>query len=395
MLFCGMTSNKDSSDYYDTLPKRTSFDEMANPASYVPLPDDWIVGVSDVVGSTQAVAAGRHKTVNMIGAAVISAQINGAADRDFPFVFGGDGAGFACSSEHAVQASLALAAVRCWAKEEFNMVLRVAMVPVVDIRAANLDVSVARYQPAAGIDYAMFSGGGLSWAETKMKAGEFSLAKAPPGTVPDLTGLSCRWSNVRSRNGSILSVVIQPIGSASSPEFAQLADAVITLARQLDRGGHPVPVEGPIVRWPPPGLTLEAHASHGAVPLARHKRKLLWVTFLNWFFLRWKIPINGFDPAHYTVTVGQNADFRKFDDGLKMTLDCDAATQGRLREMLEQATQDGIIRYGVCEQDEAMMTCIVPSIMTDDHLHFIDGAAGGYTQAATQIKTSTHGQSNG
>lgn len=134
-------------------------------------------------------------------------------------------------------------------------------------------------------------------------------------------------------------------------------------------------------------LTLEARASHGVVPLARHKRKLLWVTFLNWVFLRWKIPVNGFDPAHYTVTVGRNADFRKFDDGLKMTLDCDAATQGRLREALEQAAQNNIIRYGLCDQSEAMMTCIVPSILTDDHVHFIDGAAGGYTQAATQIKT--------
>jgi len=333
-----------SHSFYDALPKRTSFGELTDPASYVPLPDDWVVGVSDIVGSTKAVAAGRYKTVNMIGAAVISAQINSAAGREFPFVFGGDGAGFACPPDHAAQASAALAAVRCWAAEEFDMTLRVAMVPVGDIRAAGLDVSVARYQPSPGVDYAMFSGGGLSWAETRMKAGEFALAEAPPGTIPDLTGLSCRWSNVRSRNGSILSVVIQPVGSASGPEFAKLAEAVIAIARQLDRGGHPVPIEGAITRWPPPGLTLEAHASHGAVPLAKHKRKLLWVTLLNWFFLRWKIPINGFDPAHYTVTVGRNADFRKFDDGLKMTLDCDAATQERLRDVLDQAAQDGIIR---------------------------------------------------
>jgi hypothetical protein len=36
-----------------------------------------------------------------------------------------------------------------------------------------------------------------------------------------------------------------------------------------------------------------------------------------------------------------------------------------------------------------MMTCIVPSILTDDHVHFIDGAAGGYTQAARLMKGST------
>jgi DUF3095 family protein len=69
-----------------------------------------------------------------------------------------------------------------------------------------------------------------------------------------------------------------------------------------------------------------------------------------------------------------------------MTLGCDAGTQQQLRTVLEQAAQDGIIKYGLCEQDEAMMTCIVPSILTDDHVHFIDGAAGGYTKAAAVIK---------
>ena len=381
-----MNDSINNRHFYDALPRRAAFGDLTDPASYVPLPDDWLIGVSDIAGSTRAVAAGRYKTVNMVGAAVISAQINAAGGQDFPFVFGGDGAGFACPPDRRDKAAAALAAVRCWSTQEFGLTLRVALVPLGDIRAAGLDVSVARYQPAPGVDYAMFSGGGLSWAETRMKAGEFAIPDAPPGTIPDLTGLSCRWSNMRSRNGSILSVVIQPTGSGTGPEFARLADAVVTISRQLDRGGHPVPEAGAVTRWPPPGLTLEAHASHGRVPLARHRRKLLWVTFVNWIFLRWKIPIGRFDPAHYTVTVGRNADFRKFDDGLKMTLDCDAATQKRLRKVLEKAAKNGVIRYGLCEQDEAMMTCIVPSILTDDHVHFIDGAAGGYTEAATQIK---------
>ncbi len=381
-----MDDQTDGREFYNNLPKHMSFVELSDPASYLPLPDDWMIGTSDITGSTKAVADGKYKTVNMVGAAVISAQINCANGRDFPFVFGGDGAGFACPPDRAANAGNALAAVRCWAEEEFGLGLRVAMIPVGDIRAAGFEAAVARYQPSPGVDYAMFSGGGLSWAEAQMKEGQYALPDAPPGTIPDLTGLSCRWSNVGSRNGCILSLVIQPVGPASGPGFARLSEEVITIARQLDRGGHPVPPEGAITRWPPPGLTLEAHASHGQIPLARHKRKLLWVTLLNWFFLRLKIPVNGFDPAHYTVTVGRNADFRKFDDGLKMTLDCDAATQKQLHTVLERAKNDGIIRYGLCEQDEAMMTCIVPSILSDDHVHFIDGAAGGYTQAAAQIK---------
>jgi len=93
-----------------------------------------------------------------------------------------------------------------------------------------------------------------------------------------------------------------------------------------------------------------------------------------------------FDPGHYKHMVSRNADFRKFDDGLKMTLDCDPATLAQSRTMLEQARGQGKIRYGLHAQDEAMMTCFVPSATRDDHVHFVDGASGGYAQAAAAMQ---------
>ncbi len=33
-----------------------------------------------------------------------------------------------------------------------------------------------------------------------------------------------------------------------------------------------------------------------------------------------------------------------------------------------------------------MMTCFTPSAMRADHVHFIDGASGGYASAATVLK---------
>ena len=33
-----------------------------------------------------------------------------------------------------------------------------------------------------------------------------------------------------------------------------------------------------------------------------------------------------------------------------------------------------------------MMTCFTPSVMRADHVHFIDGARGGYASAATALK---------
>ncbi len=65
----------------------------------------------------------------------------------------------------------ALAATRVWVKEELDLDLRVAVVPIGDIRAAGLDVRVARYSASPFVTYAMFSGGGTSWAEKARRWG--------------------------------------------------------------------------------------------------------------------------------------------------------------------------------------------------------------------------------
>ncbi len=380
-----MDAAPDTTGFYDGLPLRDRFAVLADPDVYTPLPEDWHLGVADVENSTSAVAEGRYKTVNMVGGAVISAQINGMRGRPFPFVFGGDGAGFACAPGQVADAGHALAAVRRWARTEFGLNLRVALVPVRDVRAAGHDVAVARYRVSPGAEYAMFSGGGLSWAEGQMKQGLYSLPEAPPGTIPDLTGLSCRWSNMAARNGTILSLVVLPEGRAGPP-FARLASQILDIADRLDRGGHPVPVRGPRNRWPNPGNRLEAHASRAGQSLTRRRLSLLIRTLPAWFLFRSGIRLGRFDPRHYAAMTGANADFRKFDDGLKMTLDCDRATVAALRDLLDRARKEGVARYGMCEQDAAMMTCIVPSALRDDHVHFIDGAAGGYTAAAAALK---------
>ncbi|TDK46876.1 DUF3095 domain-containing protein [Antarcticimicrobium luteum] len=378
----------DDDGFYDRLRPQADFSSLVAQDSFSPVPGDWLVATADIVDSTGEIGRGRYKTVNMAGAAVIAAIMNAMGGRAFPFVFGGDGAAFAIAPRDAERARAALAAVRRWTAEEFGMQMRAALVPVAEIRAAGRDLRLARFAASPGVDYAMFAGGGLAWAEARMKAGAYEVPPAPPGTQPDLTGLSCRWSNLRARNGCILSLVVQPVPGADPEGFVQVARQVIGLTGALSRGGHPVPASGPEVRWPPPGLTLEAQARHGAAPLPRYRLALLVKTLVAWLLFRTGLPVGGFDPASYAAQVGANADFRKFDDGLKMTLDCDAATRDRIVAALDAAAAAGAIRYGLHAQDEALVTCFVPSVRKHDHVHFIDGAAGGYTRAAAQIKSA-------
>ena len=240
-----------------------------DPALYSPLPDDWTIGVADIVESTKAIAAQRYKAVNMAGAAVIAAVTNALEGREFPFVFGGDGASFAVSPADLERAREALAATAGWVRDDLELAMRVALVPVAAIRAQGLDVRVARFGPSPNLSYAMFSGGGLGWAEAAMKRGEFAVAPAPSGTQPDLTGLSCRFEEIPSARGLILSVLVVAGKGRRSARLPQGDRGRHRSRRAEPDAGRPVPPGGPPLRWPPAGVEYEARAARGGSLLAR------------------------------------------------------------------------------------------------------------------------------
>src|SRR3954466_16057825 len=190
--------------FYGGIKVFRGFSRLMDPALYSPLPDDWSIGIADIVESTRAIAQARYKAVNMAGAAVIAAVTNALEGREFPFVFGGDGASFAVAPGDLDRAREALAATAAWVRQDLDLAMRVALVPVSAVRAQGFDIRVARFGPSPNLSYAMFSGGGLGWAEVAMKRGEFALEMASPGTQPDLSGLSCRFEEIPSVRGLIL-----------------------------------------------------------------------------------------------------------------------------------------------------------------------------------------------
>jgi hypothetical protein len=269
-----------------------------------------------------------------------------------------------------------------------QLAMRAAIVPVADIRAAGFDVRVARFNASQDVSYAMFAGGGNSWAETQMKNGGYVIKAAPPGTRPNLEGLSCRWNPIEARNGRIVSIIATPGPAGDAEAFSALIADIVTLAED-GRGGHPVPVDGPELHLSGKGLEAEAKARTrygGRFVLWKHRLKIVGQYLLMRFLYTFKLTLGRFDPVVYKQDVARNTDFRKFDDGLKMTVDVDPGRQRQIETKLEAAAVAGVCYYGLHEQDEALMTCIVPSPLSRNHMHFVDGAAGGYATAASHLK---------
>jgi hypothetical protein len=280
-----------------------------------------------------------------------------------------------------------MAATARFAEDDLQLGLRVGMLSVGEIRAAGHDVRVARYAASSQAVYAMFSGGGAKYAEGELKAGRIGIPAAPPGTRPDLTGLSCRFAPFQACHGLILSVLVVSAPRADPHDFRRVADTVIQIVQAEDRGGHPVPPEGPEFSVHPSYFRYEAAATrrfpgHYALTMARVTAEQIVGSILS----RTGRKLGPLDLRHYRTWVTRNSDFRKFDDALRMTLDCSTATADRLDSYLAEAEAQGTVHYGLHRQDGALITCLVPSVLKDDHLHFLDGAGGGYALAAQALK---------
>src|SRR5574337_525151 len=355
---------RDGRHFFGSLPVYDNFGEAVRGGAYTPLPADWSVGFSDVVGSTKAVADGRYKAVNMVGAGVITAVANALGRRPFPFVFGGDGATFAVPASDSAAAAKALAAMATYAETEFKLELRAAMASVGEIRAAGHDVRVARFEEQA-------------------KRGRYALSPAPPKMRPDLTGLSCRWGLAPAKNGTVLSVIVAPRGD--DPRFPALVEDIVRMA--LGGGGaqRPVTAERLVVGGAAPSIALETHAlkASGASEFTARIKAAVGYALLT-TFRKFYLKAAGFDAAVYAADLAANADFHKFDDGLRMTLDCSLGFADELEAKLTAA--DDYANWGLFRQKAAQITCYSPSVTDRGHVHFVDGADGGYTMAASAMK---------
>ena len=182
----------------------------------------------------------------------------------------------------------------------------------------------------------MFTGGGLAWFEEEVKRGRHLLPAAPAGARPDLSGLSCRWGVAPAKNGVILSLIVSPKGD--DPRFGPLIDEIVRMALEAPLSGRPITLASLAVANPAKAIAFEAAVTTASgTSRARARASATASYLLGLAFHTFKLRAGGFDATLYAGDVAANADFRKFDDGLRMTLDCTPAFADALEARLAAA----------------------------------------------------------
>lgn len=376
--------------FYAALGELTRFEDVASLAAYTPAPSSWVVVITDVRGSTKAIEAGRYKDVNALGVASIVAVRNAIPDVEIPFVFGGDGATLLVPSSRLDAIKPALRGLQKTARSAFDLGLRAGLVPVSTLRESGHEVLVARYRASSDAVFAMFGGSGLSEAERRVKDPELGPTHevGEGAASADFTGFQCRWQPIPARHGEVISLLVQARASDRASAAAIYGEVVRRIEGILEGGGRPVAVESLRLATQTKLFEAEAKLLSGrarGLGFAWRRLQASTVTSIGRVLLAKGWNALGFPGATYRESVAANTDYRKFDDTLRMVLDVSATQRRAIEAYLAAEHEAGRLVYGVHAADAALMTCIITDLQAN-HVHFVDGANGGYALAAKQMK---------
>ncbi len=387
-----MSSATNATEFFAGIEPFDNFEDTFNPARYRPLPSDWLVAVCDIQGSTTGIEHGKYKEINMTGASAIIAVVNALPGREIPYVFGGDGASFAIPPDAAEPVAAALMGTREMAASVFGLTLRAGIVPAADVRAAGHDIRVARYRLSDKVTIAMFDGGGLACAESMIKDQEkqqlYDVTNwTGSGPSADFNGLECRWNPLKTSRGHIVTLMAR---ATKADDAAIYRELFLTIRRicGMQEDYRPARQDGLKLSFQSQNLRRELEVrTHGRRFFGRevYGMKMLLGNALGATLFRFNMKAAGIDGRNYRRDLVQNTDFQKFDDTRRMGL---ASTPGQTAELLEYLDLQhsrGRLFYGIHVEQEALITCLIFN-RNDKHLHFIDGARGGYGAAAKAMK---------
>ena len=368
--------------------------EAIDPTHYRRVDGDWLVAVADVISSTTLVAKGRDREINFVAGAVVAVLSSlGTPEDPVACQFGGDGAVAVLPPHCAEQARAALSAVAHWSTQEFDVPLRVGLVPVSALAAQGHDVLVALHSFGKGNVFGQFLGMGVPEAERWVKADARWRIDPSPGELPGLEGLSCRWRPVPSGRGVVLCVIVDPLveGDGAADVLVRVEreiEAIVatSVAAPLGRG------ERAKLAFPSAhSLVTELRVVRGLIPrMIRIARASLGICVMAIANALPSKRVASFDYAYYLMTQAERSDYRKMAGGPRFVLDVTSDEAERIEAKLSALERDGLIHFGLARSDATVMTCLVGDFAADRHVHFVDGSGLGYWRAATVLKSKLH-----
>ncbi|RZL55563.1 MAG: DUF3095 domain-containing protein [Pedobacter sp.] len=363
--------------------KKSLSDLLLNDSAFYVVPSDWQVIITDIKGSTSAVLNGSSENVNYVATGSIVTVLNLAfkAKIAIPFFFGGDGATFIVPSILAELAIKKLMAYQTNVLKTFGLDLRVGSVPVSVIYEQGHEIRLSKYGLTKFFSIPVILGNGLNYAEQIIKDEFYKLDKEA-GELEDidLDGMQCRWDKISppaDLQEILTLLVVAPDVNEQATAFSKVLKTIDEIYGAV-RKRQPISVEKLRLNTTYNRIKTEMRNRIGKIKLVELLQTWLMTLFGPLYFLT----NNG---KRYLKRLVEMSDTLVMDGKINTVISGTELQRQQLFKILDELETKGEIIYGFHISNASIMSCYVRD-MKDDHIHFVDGAEGGYTKAAAIFK---------
>jgi len=377
-----------SLNFYSNLALQTGSisDLVANKSLFSKVPEDWYAIAADIKNSTEAVRNGNHDQVNLVATGSVIAILNLAYSKNMtiPFFFGGDGATMLIPSELLDGAMAALNQHRINTQENFGLELKIGALCIQEIYEKDISLEISKVKISEILTIPVVLGEGLQYAENLIKA-NFKDSNNESTKIPDLLnleGMECKWDKISPPNSNqeVVSLIVIACKEEDPSEiFSKVLYNIDTIYGSLD-SRKPISVKRLKLKASLKKLNDEMRTKLGkydAIYLLKN-----WLTTIVGKYY-WKNTLAG---KTYLQKLVELTDTLTIDGRINTVITGTPQQRNSLTSYLDHLEKKGKIKYGLHVSEQSVMSCYVRDMKKDDHIHFVDGAGGGYTKAANQLK---------
>jgi hypothetical protein len=378
-----MSANNDQ--FYSRLPvnRIPLSDLLTEDHLFYPVPDDWFVIVTDIKGSTTVIQNGLHETVNFIatGSIVVVLNICFKANITVPFFFGGDGASFIVPPTVKDAAISALLLYRDHTRENFNIELRAGTVAIREIYDQGHALNITKFTSSGNFTIPIALGNGLNYAEKLIKGDDYLLSGHAPGVDElDLSGMQCRWDKIKppENHYEVLSLIVLATENVRQSEAFRKVISYIDEIYGAPEKRQPISISKLRLKGTLTKLGSQIRARFGSAKFFRYIQALFSNT-VAYIYFQTKTG------RTYLTRLVEMSDTLVIDGKINTVITGTEQQRLLLDDKLKGLESSGEIHYAFYVSKESVMSCYVRDLK-DDHIHFVDGAEGGYTKAAGVLK---------
>jgi len=375
--------------YKDIRPLKLPISEVFQPHYFREVPPDWFVIISDVKNSTEAVNAGRHNDVNLVaaGSLVVALNIAKAKNIQIPFFFGGDGGTLLVPEQLLNEILIGLSLHNVNSIKNFDLELHIGSRQVKDILAEGHFIRLAKVEFGKGLNKAIVVGDGLKVAEQFIKqSSQDENYKEESVDELNLTGLECRWDRIKppSEENEIVCYLIETVDPLNQLEVYRNVLLKMDEIYGSIENRSPLSLDRLKLLLNFRKIRKEMLAKYG-----RWKTNYFTISFLKTiigkFFFRFNLNFQNLSGREYLSQLISNADTLVIDGRINTIISGKMDKRIKLLNFLSEQEKNGSLVYGYHISKESVMTCYIEN-RNAKHIHFVDGADGGYTEAAKKLK---------